>query len=289
MVCSMFGGIQTFLEKCKRDRINAFAAQVAFFMLLSAIPLLMVFAALLQYTPVTEGVVLDIAKKSVPEYIAPVVVYVINEVYTKSFGILSVAAIAALWSASKGVHYMAEGLNVVNNIVESRNWFILRLWAVVYTVVFVAAISLMLVLMVFGKSIHAFFYMKVPWLEHIISTILSFRGLLMMGILIILFTVIYKYIPNRKQTFRSQFPGAVLCALAWYGLSFGMSIYVDYFNGFSMYGSLTTIVLVMLLMYFCMYALLLCAEFNVVFEGFIHKCHEWRKERQQRIKNSLKF
>lgn len=260
-----------FLDKCKRDRINAFAAQAAFFMLLSAIPLLMVFAALLQYTPVTEGVVLDIVRKSVPEYIAPVLVYVINEVYTKSFGILSVAAVAALWSASKGVHYLAEGLNAVNNIEESRNWFVLRFWAVVYTVVFVVAISLMLVLVVFGKSIHSFFDTKVPWLGNIISTVLQLRGLLMLGILIILFTVIYKYIPNRRQSFRSQIPGAFLCAAAWYVLSFGISVYVDYFNGFSMYGSLTTIVLVMLLMYFCMYILLMCAEFNVVFAGFRKK------------------
>lgn len=289
MLCSVLGGIQSFMAKCKRDRINAFAAQSAFFMLLSVIPFLMVCAALLQYTPVTEGVVLDLVERSVPEYIAPVVVYVINEVYTKSFGILSVAAVAALWAASKGVHYMAEGLNVVNNIVESRNWFVLRFWAVIYTVVFVVAISLTLVLMVFGKSIHAFFYMKVPWLERIISTILSLRGLLMMVVLILLFTVVYKYIPNRKLTFRSQLPGAVLCALAWYGLSFGISVYVDYFNGFSMYGSMTTIVLVMLMMYFFMYLLLLGAEFNVVFEGFIQKCHEWRKERQQRLKNILKF
>lgn len=271
MIGPLIRGIIDFLDKCKRDRINAFAAQAAFFMLLSAIPLLMVFASLLQYTPVTEGVVLDVVRKSVPEYIAPVLVYVINEVYTKSFGILSVAAVAALWSASKGVHYLAEGLNAVNNIEESRNWFVLRFWAVIYTVVFVVAISLMLVLVVFGKSIHSFFDTKVPWLGNIISTVLQLRGLLMLGILIILFTVIYKYIPNRRQSFRSQIPGAILCAAAWYVLSFGISVYVDYFNGFSMYGSLTTIVLVMLLMYFCMYILLVCAEFNVVFAGIQKK------------------
>lgn len=45
--------------------------------------------------------------------------------------------------------------------------------------------------------------------------------------------------------------------------SFGLSIYVDYFNGFSMYGSLTTIALIMLWLYFCMYIMMMTVEFNV--------------------------
>ena len=42
-------------------------------------------------------------------------------------------------------------------------------------------------------------------------------------------------------------------------------MYVDVFQGFSsMYGSLTTIVLIMLWMYFCMYSILLGGEVNIV-------------------------
>ena len=47
------------------------------------------------------------------------------------------------------------------------------------------------------------------------------------------------------------------------------SVYVDVFTGFSsMYGSLTTIVLIMLWMYFCMYCILLGGELNMrIFPG----------------------
>lgn len=63
----------------------------------------------------------------------------------------------------------------------------------------------------------------------------------------------YKFIPNRKATFRSQLPGAVLCAVCWSAFSFGFSLYVDSYSGFSnMYGSMTTIVLILLWLYFCM-------------------------------------
>ena len=71
-------------------------------------------------------------------------------------------------------------------------------------------------------------------------------------------------VPNRKASFKSQLPGAILSAVSWYVFSFGLSIYVEYFNGFSTYGSLATIVLVMLWLYFCMYILLLGGEVNMI-------------------------
>ena len=82
-------------------------------------------------------------------------------------------------------------------------------------------------------------------------------------------------LPNRKADLRSQLPGSILCALAWSVFSFGLSVYVDYFNGFSMYGSLTTIALLMLWLYFCMYILMICAELNDVYE------EHWAKRRRK--------
>jgi hypothetical protein len=62
-----------------------------------------------------------------------------------------------------------------------------------------------------------------------------------------------------------------ICAVAWYVFSFALSIYVDYFNGFSMYGSLTTIALIMLWLYFCMYIMMMSAEVNVIFNESFRK------------------
>ena len=225
MLWKLIGNVKSFLDKCKRDNINAFAAQAAFFILLSSIPFLMVFSSLLQYTPVTEGMILQIVNETMPEYIAPFLVNIINEVYTKSFGIVSIAAIAAVWSAAKGVQYMANGLNVVNDIVETRNWFVLRFWAIIYTIVFVIAIVISLVLLVFGKSLEHLLVKHIPIMTHIVSLIFERGSLIMILVLVILFVVIFTLIPNRKATFRSQLPGAVLCAIAWCVFSAGLSIF----------------------------------------------------------------
>ena len=58
MVWKLVSTIKEYLDKCKRDNIGAFAAQAAFFMIMSAIPFTMVFTSLLQYTPISEEYVI---------------------------------------------------------------------------------------------------------------------------------------------------------------------------------------------------------------------------------------
>ena len=74
-------------------------------------------------------------------------------------------------------------------------------------------------------------------------------------------------LPNRKATFKSQVPGAVLIAAGWSLFSYFFSLYFELFPGFSnMYGSLTALIMVMLWLYICMNLLLYGAEINSYFE-----------------------
>ena len=279
MIWKIIGNVKAFMDKCKRDKINAYSAQSAFFIILSIIPFLMVFSSLLQYTNITEGVLFKIVQEVMPQYVAPFLISLIDEVYNRSVGIISITAVAAVWSAAKGVQYMTDGLNSVNDLEETRNWFILRFWAIVYTVVFLVAIVFTMLVLVFGNSLHDIATDYVPFLAKAVSVLAGFRGLWMLLFLILFFDIIFTALPNRKLTLKSQLPGAAICGVAWYIFSFGLSVYVDYFNGFSMYGSLTTIALIMLWLYFCMYIMMMSAEVNVVFNDSFSK---WlTKQRKQ--------
>ena len=285
MIWKIIGNVMSFMGKCKRDKINAYSAQSAFFIILSLIPFLMVFSSLLQYTSVTEGTLLKIIERVMPEYIAPFLISLIDEVYNRSAGIISITAIVAIWSAAKGVQYMTDGLNSVNDLEETRNWLVLRMWAVVYTVIFLVAIVFTLLVIVFGNSLQKLALQYIPLLRHAVDLLAHFRGLIMLVMLIVFFDVIFTALPNKKLTFKSQLPGAAICGVAWYIFSIGVSIYVDYFNGFSMYGSLTTIALIMLWLYFCMYIMMMSAEVNVIFNDSIRKWLLKEKEKKKR-KNS---
>lgn len=265
MIWKIFGNVKTFLDKCRVDNITAFAAQSAFFILLSAIPFIMVFSSMLKYTPITQDFLTQAVKMYMPSYISPLMISVIREVYSQSIGLTSIAAVVAIWSSAKGLQYLGTGLNMVNNCQETRNWFVLRFRAIGYTLVLILTLVVVLVLLVFGSTLQKAALKYVPLISNFMSLLIGIRVIVVMGLLIIFFALIFKMLPNRKASFKSQLPGAVLSAVSWYVFSFALSIYVEYFNGFSTYGSLATIVLVMLWLYFCMYILLLCAETNVVF------------------------
>lgn len=271
MIWKIIANVKAFLEKCRNDKINAYAAQSAFFIIVSIIPLLMVFSSLLQYTSITESLLMKVIHNVMPDYIAPFLISLVHEVYSHSVGLISATAFAALWSAAKGFQYMADGLNAVHRLSETRNWLMLRLSAVIYTIVFLVAIVIMLAVAVFGNSIQEIAINYFPLLRRTAVFGIRFRWVIVFVGMIILFDVLFTTLPNRKLTFKSQLPGAVVCGVVWALFSFGLSVYVTYFNGFSMYGSLTTIVLVMLWLYFCMYILMMSAEINVVFYDSIEK------------------
>ena len=84
----------------------------------------------------------------------------------------------------------------------------------------------------------------------------------------------YKFLPNRKATLKSQLPGAVISAVAWSVFSLIFSIYLEYFNVSNMYGSLTTLIMIMLWVYFCMFIVLLGAEINAYFEDKFRKLQQ---------------
>ena len=95
-----------------------------------------------------------------------------------------------------------------------------------------------------------------------------------------MFAMVYKALPNNKPALWAQLPGAAISAVAWYVFSLGLSIYVKYFNGFSMYGSLTTIALLMLWLYFCIYIFLLCGEVNALYGRYFSAWVRMRRERR---------
>jgi len=271
MIWKLIFNVVKFMKECKDDKINAYAAQSAFFILLAIIPFLMVFLSLLKYTPITESMLLALYEEGLPGYISPFFISITDEIYTRSFGITAVSAVVAIWSAAKGMHALTDGLNAVNDLEENRNWFVLRFWSAIYTVVFMVAIVFTLLVVVFGNSIRTLAMDYLPILRDLSIVLSSFKGLLLFAVLVIFFDVVFTVLPNTKINFISQLPGAVLCALSWNVISFLLSVYINYFNGFSMYGSLTTVALMMLWLYFCIYSTLMCAEFNVTFRDNLKK------------------
>ncbi len=251
-----------FAKKIRENKIGAYAAQSALFLIMSAIPFLLVLLSLLRFTPVTEEVILAGIEFISPDLVSDSVVRIVDEVYENAAGVLLISVIIAIYSAAKTIQSLRTGLNLAYDMEETRNWFILRLRAMIETFALILMILLLMILLMFGQTIQGILVEYMPWVAVVTEVILRYRMLILFFVLILLLVVIYKALPNRKMTFRSQFIGAILCAGAWYVLTFALSIYINYFNGFSFYGSLTSIVLIMFWLYIAMYIFLVCGMVN---------------------------
>ena len=253
---------------------GAYAAQAAYFFVLSLIPIFLLLLTMVQFTPVTMDDVLKAVLQVFPDTVQPLMRSIVIQVYTQSSGFIPITVLVALWSAGRGVLSVTSGLNCIYSNTETRNYIYLRVRASFYTVIFLLAIMLSLVLSVFGNSISVMLYEHVPFLSQVVDFIIRIRTLVTLIVLTVFWDLVYKFLPNRKNraktTLRRQLPGAVFTACGWLLISFIFSIYLDIFTGFSsMYGSLTTIILIMLWLYGCMYIILLGGELNAILEKFL--------------------
>ena len=146
-----------------------------------------------------------------------------------------------------------------------------------YTIAFFAIILFSLVIIGLGSTINKWLSPYIKYLPDFVALIYHLRYVLIFLFLVVLFALVYRNFPNisRKQHkeygIKYQLPGAFLCTLSWYVLSLGISIYVDNFNGFSIYGGLATLDGIMIWLYFCMVCLMICAEINYVYHEQIKK------------------
>jgi membrane protein len=271
LISEIYFIIKGFTNRLKDDHISAFSAQAAFFLIMSIVPFLSLLLTLIKYLPISQAMLLDTVINVTPVPFEPLVTTILEELFAKSNGaILSVSVLVAIWSAAKGVLAIVRGLQAVYHVNESRNYFVLRFISAIYTVIFVTAIILTLLLLVFSNQIYYALKTDFPTAADFISIFIKQKFLLALCLLTLFFLVVYKLVRRSNNSFISLIPGAVIAALSWIVFSYAFSVYIDKFSDFSYtYGSLTTIVLLMLWVYFCMYLLFIGAEINSYFEVFI--------------------
>lgn len=260
-------GAFLFSRKMKRDRIDAYSAQSSFYVLMSFIPFVMLVLNLLQYTPLTQDDMMNMLMNILPETFMDLVNSAVDSLYTKSSGLISGSAIAAVWASGKGVLAITNGLNSVHGLIETRNYLYMRVRSSIYIIMLLISIILSIGLLVFGNQIHDFMLIHIPFLQKISGLLISLRTVATILILTVLFTAMYMVLPNERRHFFAQIPGAVFAALAWCIFSYAFSIYLKYAQNLaSIYGGLTTVVMLMLWLYFCMWLLFLGAEINCYLE-----------------------
>ena len=260
--------VKRVLKKSSSDRVGACSAQIAFYILMTVFPMVILFLQLIKVAPISQESILYAIDSVFPEYLLTTLHALLQEVYSTSSGLVPITIVTMLWTTSKAMHAMAQGLDTICTTEGARNWVVVRFWSMICTgLVFAVAVF------VAGSTI-AWRPLKIFLIRHRpggislsgFSNTIDLIYTMIIGVLAI--STLYKILPRRKLKFVAQFPGALFSVLAIALLSNFLSIYVGSFNGFSAYGSLTTLTLVMFWLYFSCYFLMMGAVINEVLQEF---------------------
>lgn len=253
------------LAKFSDDNLPVYSAYSAFFLFLSIFPMIILLSTLIRYTPLTEEMVVHSIQSVVPETVGNTLVGWINEIFNGGAGYISFSVIFIIWSASKSFIGIIDGLDNIYKPGVHFSRLVNRLRASICTIFFLAAIGISSILLLFGSMISKNIQKYIPDISNSIIVLINFRLIICFALLFILLTLMYSFLTRQTVNLKNALPGALVTTISWFGFSYLYSLYIDYFFvNISIYGSITTIILLLLWMYICVYIFLTGAEINYI-------------------------
>lgn len=261
-------GIQLYLE----NDIPVFAGYATLFIVTAFFPCVMLIISVINLLPgFSMKDMTDVLLQMLPD-LSPVkelIVSVITNLKDQSSGLLaSAAAVATLWSASKGASAIQKGLHHLelekdygtreaeNSITRGKIKDTARriLKQLLFTVLLIILIPAMLMIDMLGDSIESAIrkvlqYTQTESLYALLTEVDSFFYfgsplVLLFSFLVIL--AIYTLLPSKRKTFRSRLPGAVFTVVCWSLFTELFSFFVPRFFNSSLYGSLASLFLILM-------------------------------------------
>ena len=146
--------VRDFLLRNRQNAVAAYSAQAALFLVLSFFPFAIFAIALVPYLPFTETQITDVFVEIVPPAIAEYGQSIVRELYqSTSISLLSVTVLVALWSSSKGSLALMHGLDRIYGVHRSRGYFLARLTASLYVLMFFVLLLAILIFLGFGRVV----------------------------------------------------------------------------------------------------------------------------------------
>jgi len=244
--------------------ISTYAGYASFFIILAVFPTLILTQGLLRYTPLSAQNLMDMVEGFLPGALQGYAWDLLNSAYANTTRtVLSVSALAALWSAGKGIYGLMKGLDAIYGVTGHRSWLRTRLLCAVYMVAVLLVLLLTLVLQVFGNTLIRFLLYRGGTLSRLGSELLGLRYFLLVSVQTLLFAALFMYLPERNNRFLESLPGALFGSFGWMTVSGLFSRYVEGASGYaSIFGPVYVVALAMLWLYFCVNALFYGAVLN---------------------------
>ncbi|WP_227267697.1 YihY/virulence factor BrkB family protein [Roseobacter weihaiensis] len=258
-------------DEVAADRVGLIAAGVAFYGLLALFPAITALIAISGLLVEPSQMVDQMEKLSgiVPDEVIDIVTKQATEVAGSREGGLGLAAIVgiliALYSASKGMASLIEGLNVTYDEEETRSFVWLKVVTFALTLFLMLGLLIALMATLGLPAILVVFDFGAP-----IETVMTaglWVGLLCLTVFGL--SVLYRYAPSRDEPeWKWASPGAIVACIIWVIASAGFAFYVSNFGSYNeSFGTLGGVVVLLMWFWISAFIILLGAELNAEMEA----------------------
>ena len=247
--------------------ITSRAASISFNLFLAIFPSLIVLFTVIPFIPIAnfQQSLLELIHDLVPKSTYETIRATVEDIVTRPRGgLLSLGFFLALYFATTGIHSMMEAINITLQSMETRSWIMQRLVSILIVIIISILLIISIGLMTFGTSL-----LSVILPEHLLNSPFYVSFIWFLKWLVILMTFfftisfVYYLAPAKKRHFRFISAGSTLATILFIITTLGFNFYVDNFARYNiLYGSIGTLMIVLLWIYFNAFSLLIGFELN---------------------------
>lgn len=247
------------------------ATSLSYNFMLAFFPAILFLFTLIPYIPVKN---FRVQLLQVVQTVLPTNAYLAFEATIKDIiinensGVLSFGAIAALYFATNGVANLMRAFNNSSLIIEKRSWLKRRLIATALTVVISFLLLISIVIMGAGQAlIHVLQKHVLSGSYFWVNVLLLSRWIIVVVIFFTTISLLYRYGPAHKLKWKFLNPGSIMATGLAILTSLGFTFYINHFSSYNkLYGSIGTLIVVMIWLYLNSLILLIGFELNASIE-----------------------
>jgi len=178
--------------------------------------------------------------------------------------LLSFGIILSVFFATNGMHNLMKAFNKSSLIVESRTWLKQRFMALILTSVIAVSLIVTIAAMTIGEFAINYINKGLHIRGSFASFVIDLTRWSLLGILyFVTISIIYRYGPAHTKKWRLFSAGAWLATILAFLTIWGFSFYINHFGSYNkVYGSIGTLIVVMIWLYLNSLILLLGFELN---------------------------
>lgn len=256
-----------FIKGMQKGALTMRAAAMSYNFFIAIFPGIIFFFTLIPYIPIQNfhDQLMELLMQLLPRSAFETVWATVEDIISRPRGgLLSVGFILALYFATTGVSSMVEAFNQTYHAIETRSWMRQRVISLV--LVFIISVIVIVAIALITTGTAAIDYLVDAGLLRDAFTIFLLRLGKWLVILAMVFFVIsfsYYLAPSRKSHFRFISAGSSLATALSILTMVGFNYYISNFGRYNiLYGSIGTLLVVMLWMYFNAIILLIGFELN---------------------------